>query len=445
MTHHKKILFTFIIFMTILSITFNPFSVKAAPLMLNIPAAQVDQLYIGDDYITGKLQQEVPMHYPGNAAYVLFNNKQYYVTDYTVENDVNFRLKLPKALEAGDTLNYLAITGNVLDPVAYPGQVSYKMAGPFTPIEKANIQVNYVDEANQTLATCDTLSGKLGETYATSPKTIDGYDVKATPTNATGTYTTNTETIQVNYVYEKPAVEGANVSVDYIDESTTESIAPTETLSGKKGKTFQAEFKEIDGYELCETSSNQSGTFTDQPQSVIFKYKKIKTPAKVAKDVTVTYKDTEGNQLAEPIILKGDLGATFETETKSFKGYKSTKPPFNHVGLFTNETQEVAYVYSKDSEGVTPTNPSEPPTKEISNKEDSTDLIIPQITDNARKSTKQSIRHMSNTPSEKTFKQPSNTIKLPKTGDTNNNLLVFIGFILLVGGVYIIISRKIVK
>lgn len=225
MKHTKKITFSFIIFMTILSITFNPFSAKAAPLMLNLPEPQVDQLYIGDDYITGKLQQEVPMHYPGNAAYVLFNNKQYNITDYTVENDVNFRLKLPKTLEAGDTLNYFTITGNVLDPVAYPGQESYKLAGPFTPIEKANIQVNYVDETNQTLATSDTLSGKLGETYTTSPKAIDGYQVKETPTNATGTYTTNTETIQVNYVYEKTAVEGANVSVEYIDEATNESIA----------------------------------------------------------------------------------------------------------------------------------------------------------------------------------------------------------------------------
>lgn len=258
MKHAKKSLFTFIIFMTILSITFNPFSAKAAPLMLNLPAPQVDQLYIGDDYITGKLQQEVPMHYPGNAAYVLFNNKQYNITDYTVENDVNFRLKLPKTLEAGDTLNYFTITGNVLDPVAYPGQESYKLAGPFSPIEKANIQVNYVDETNQTLATSDTLSGKLGETYTTSPKAIDGYQVKETPTNATGTYTTNTETIQINYVYEKTAVEGANVSVEYINEATNESIAPTETLSGKIGTTFQAEVKEIDGYELSQVPSNQS-------------------------------------------------------------------------------------------------------------------------------------------------------------------------------------------
>ncbi|MBC1377583.1 MucBP domain-containing protein [Listeria innocua] len=439
MKHHKKTLFTFIIFMTILSITFNPFSAKAAPLMLNIPAPQVDQLYIGDDYITGKLQQEVPMHYPGNAAYVLFNNKQYYITDYTVENDVNFRLKLPKTLEAGDTLNYLAITGNVLDPVAHPGQESYKMAGPFTPIEKANIQVNYVDEANQTLATSDTLSGKLGETYTTTPKAIDGYQVKETPTNATGTYTTNTETIQVNYVYEKSAVEGANVTIDYIDEATNESIAPTETLSGKMGETFQAEVKEIDGYELSEMPSNQSGTYTDQPQSVIFKYKKITTPVEVAKDVTVTYKDTEGNQLAEPVILKGDIGSTFETEAKSFKGYKLTKTPVNHTELFTNETQEVAYVYSKDSEVVAPINPSKPPTND-----NSTDLIVSHITDNAIKSTNKSITHLRNTPAEKPFKT-SSVIQLPKTGDTNTNLLVFIGFILLVGGTYIIISRKIAK
>lgn len=354
MKHAKKSLFTFIIFMTILSITFNPFSAKAAPLMLNLPAPQVDQLYIGDDYITGKLQQEVPMHYPGNAAYVLFNNKQYNITDYTVENDVNFRLKLPKTLEAGDTLNYFTITGNVLDPVAYPGQESYKLAGPFSPIEKANIQVNYVDETNQTLATSDTLSGKLGETYTTSPKAIDGYQVKETPTNATGTYTTNTETIQINYVYEKTAVEGANVSVEYINEATNESIAPTETLSGKIGTTFQAEVKEIDGYELSQVPSNQSGTYTDQTQSVIFKYKKITTPVEVAKDVTVTYKDTKGNQLADPVILKGDIGSTFETEAKSFKGYKLTKTPSNHSSVFTSDSQEVEYVYSKDDAVITP-------------------------------------------------------------------------------------------
>lgn len=175
MKQHRRSIFILIIFMSIISLTFNPFSAKAAPLMLNIPAPQVDPLYIGDDYITGKLQQEVPMQYPGNAAYVLLNNKQYYITDYTVENAESFRLKLPKTLEPGDTLNYFTITGSVIDPVAYPGQVSYKLAGPFTAIEKTRVQINFVDEAGHTLAPSDTMSGKLGEEYKTLPKTIDGF------------------------------------------------------------------------------------------------------------------------------------------------------------------------------------------------------------------------------------------------------------------------------
>ncbi|EAD1384157.1 LPXTG cell wall anchor domain-containing protein [Listeria monocytogenes] len=421
MKHKKKTLFIFILFMTILSLTFQPFSAKAEPLMLILPAPQVDQLYIGDDYITGKLQQEVPMDYPGDAAYVLFNNKQYNITDYTVENNVNFRLKLPKTLEAGDTLNYFTITGRVIDPVAYPGQESYTLAGPFTPIEKAKLQVNYVDEANQTLATSETMSGKLGESYITTPKTIDGYQVKETPANATGTYTTNTETIQVNYIYEKTVAEGANVSVEYIDEATNEIIAPTEMLSGKIGEPYQAEPKEIAGYELSQTPSNQQGAYTDQSQSVIFKYKKIEPPVKVAKDVTVTYKDTDGKQLADPVILKGDIGTTFETEAKTFKGYKLTKTPSNQSGLFTSDSQEVEYVYSKDSAIITPVTPVNPATPTVPSKNSS------------KKTTTKTVNQTGETTA---------TTALPKTGDSNNNLLLIIGVSLLIGGVYMFTTRR---
>ncbi|EAF1438963.1 LPXTG cell wall anchor domain-containing protein [Listeria monocytogenes] len=421
MKHKKKTLFIFILFMTILSLTFQPFSAKAEPLMLILPAPQVDPLYIGDDYITGKLQQEVPMDYPGDAAYVLFNNKQYNITDYTVENNVNFRLKLPKTLEAGDTLNYFTITGRVIDPVAYPGQESYTLAGPFTPIEKAKLQVNYVDETNQTLATSETMSGKLGESYVTTPKTIDGYQVKETPTNATGTYTTNTETIQVNYIYEKTVAEGANVSVEYIDEATNEIIAPTEMLSGKIGEPYQAEPKEIAGYELSQTPSNQQGAYTDQSQSVIFKYKKIEPPVKVAKDVTVTYKDTDGKQLADPVILKGDIGTTFETEAKAFKGYKLTKTPSNQSGLFTSDSQEVEYVYSKDSAIITPVTPVNPATPTVPSKNSS------------KKTTTKTVKQTGETTA---------TTALPKTGDSDNNLLLIIGVSLLIGGVYMFTTRR---
>ncbi|MCH2812653.1 MucBP domain-containing protein, partial [Listeria monocytogenes] len=56
--------------------------------------------------------------------------------------------------------------------------------------------------------------------------------------------------------------------------------------------------------------------------------------------------------------------STFETEAKSFKGYKLTKPPSNHSSGFTSDSQEVEYVYSKDAAvitpPVTPVNPDNP-------------------------------------------------------------------------------------
>ncbi|MBC1489233.1 MucBP domain-containing protein [Listeria sp. FSL L7-1485] len=491
MKQRRKLYISFLLLFSIVSMTLVPYTAKAAPLMLNIPAPQVDQLYIGDDYITGTLQQEVPMHYPGNGAFVFLNNKQYNVFDYTVENDTYFRLKLPKTLEAGDTLNYFAITGNVLDPVAYPGQESYKMAGPFTPIEKAEIQVNYLDEASQPLTNSDTLKGKIGESYTTTPKAIDGYQLKITPNNATGTFTTNTEVTEVNYVYEIAPSIGENVTVQYIDEATNQAIAQSETLTGNIGASYQAAAKTIDGYELAETPSNQSGIFSADAQTVIYKYKKV-TPPAIAQDITVTYQATDGKTLMGPIILTGNLGTSYETEAKSFVGYTLTKKPANSTGTFTTEAQSVHYIYEKTkpivAEDVTvsyeDTNGNvlsdsiilkgnvgeifeteaksfvgytltKQPTNKIGtfttsaqdvlyvytkNKDNA--KIIPReplkLTGIASKSTEKA----NLATSQSLTKMPNS---LPKTGDTSSNTPLIIGIILIIGAGYMITARKKIK
>lgn len=429
----------------IISMTFVPFSAKAEPLILNIPAPVVDQLYIGDDYITGTLQQEIPMHYPGNGAFVFLNNRQYNIFDYTVENDTYFRLKLPKTLEAGDTLNYFAITGNVLDPIAYPGQESYKMAGPFTPIEKAKIQVNYLDEANQPLVNSETLTGKLGESYTTSPKAIQGYQLKTTPANATGAFTTNTDVIEVNYLYEKIPAQGENITVQYIDETTNQEIAETETLSGELGEQYQSEAKIIDGYELSETPENQSGTFTNDAQTVIYKYTKIAAP-NVAQAVTVNYKDTEGKELTKPIILTGSLGETFETETKTFTGYTLTKLPANKNGTFTTDIQVVNYLYTKNEDSNTTTpdkdkqlTPAVAPNNTLKPEEQTK-----RIAEKAIQATKQSItKRIAKKPVQTTNQSITKAeSSLPATGDSNSKFPLIIGSLLILGTGYFFISRK---
>ena len=63
------------------------------------------------------------------------------------------------------------------------------------------VLVKYVDEDGNEIATSNTLTGKVGDPYTTSAKTISGYTLKTTPANANGTYATST--ITVTYVYKK--------------------------------------------------------------------------------------------------------------------------------------------------------------------------------------------------------------------------------------------------
>lgn len=155
---------------------------------------------------------------------------------------------------------------------------------------------------------------------------------------------------------------------------------------------------------------------------------------KVVKDVTVTYKDTDGKQLANPVILKGDIGTTFETEAKAFKGYKLTKTPSNQSGLFTSDSQEVEYVYSKDSAIITPVTPVNPDNP-IINPVKPVNPATPTVP--SKNSSKKTTTKTVNQTGETTA-----TTALPKTGDSNNNLLLIIGVSLLIGGVYMFTTRR---
>ncbi|WP_236994458.1 MucBP domain-containing protein, partial [Listeria monocytogenes] len=53
----------------------------------------------------------------------------------------------------------------------------------------------YVDADGNELATSDTLNGKIDATYQTTAKSLSGWAVKTTPTNATGVFTNANQTV----------------------------------------------------------------------------------------------------------------------------------------------------------------------------------------------------------------------------------------------------------
>ncbi|MBK0146405.1 MucBP domain-containing protein, partial [Enterococcus sp. S77] len=87
---------------------------------------------------------------------------------------------------------------------------------------------------------------------------------------------------------------------------------------------------------------NASGVFSEDPQEVVYIYNRSD-----AAPVTVKYKDSEGNQLGEPTILSGKVGLPYDSEPKEISGWYVVETPSNASGIFSEEAQEVVYVYER--------------------------------------------------------------------------------------------------
>lgn len=135
------------------------------------------------------------------------------------------------------------------------------------------ITVNYRNSTGQKIAKSEVLTGNIGESYSTQPKTIAGYTLTTIPPNAKGTFTTNAQT--VTYMYTPIAISALPVTVNYLDE-TGKEIADSVVLNGRVGEAYNTLAKEIDGYTLIKTPTNANGVFSAEAQSIDYIYRKNK-------------------------------------------------------------------------------------------------------------------------------------------------------------------------
>ncbi|EAV9820893.1 LPXTG cell wall anchor domain-containing protein [Listeria monocytogenes] len=135
------------------------------------------------------------------------------------------------------------------------------------------ITVDYRSSTGQKISKSEVLTGNIGESYSTQPKTIAGYTLTTTPPNAKGTFTTNAQT--VTYMYTPIAISALPVTVNYLDENGKE-IADSVVLNGRVGEAYNTLAKEIDGYTLIKTPTNANGVFTAEAQSIDYIYRKNK-------------------------------------------------------------------------------------------------------------------------------------------------------------------------
>ncbi|EGK1784994.1 LPXTG cell wall anchor domain-containing protein [Listeria monocytogenes] len=268
----------------------------------------------------------------------------------------------------------------------------------------APVTVKYIDEDGNELATPDTLNGKIDAPYQATAKSLSGWTVKTTPANANGVFTDTNQT--VTYVYEK--ADGAPVTVKYLDSDGNELATP-DTLNGKIDAPYQATAKNLSGWVVKTTPANANGTFTDTNQTVTYVYEKAD-----GAPVTVKYVDADGNELATPDTLNGKLDTSYAATAKNLSGWKLTSTPANAKGVFTTDAQTVTFVYAKQEDD---------PKKEDKNK---TPIKISENKPKASKVT--------------TIKKQT---KLPKTGDNQQDSILFglVGTCFVLLGIYSI-SKK---
>ncbi|MBC2183916.1 class 1 internalin InlJ [Listeria sp. FSL L7-0233] len=231
-----------------------------------------------------------------------------------------------------------AIVGTVTTPFEDP-----------QPIKGEDITVHYLDDKGEKLAADEVLSGNLDDPYTSSAKGIPDYTLTTIPDNATGTFTTTSQS--VTYVYTKNIVVAEPVTVNYVDD-TGKTLAPSETLNGNVGDTYDATAKQIDGYTLSTEPTNATGQFTSSAQTVNYIYTKNPAPEKGI--VEIHYVDENNKQLSSATEISGTIGDNYTTEPKTIDGYTLTTTPDNATGTFNTSSQTVTYVYTKNIEAAQP-------------------------------------------------------------------------------------------
>ncbi|NLR10534.1 MucBP domain-containing protein [Lactobacillus sp. HBUAS51381] len=160
-----------------------------------------------------------------------------------------------------------------------------------------------------------------------------------------GYYDATGSRITTYYIpYVTNAQAAAPVTVHYTSQ-TGATIAPDTVLNdGAVGQTYTATPQTITGYTLDQSKLpvNATGTFSTTAVDVTYVYDQND-----GAPVTVTYVDEAGATVAKQQVLTGKYGEAYITQAQSVTGYTLQKVQGPATGTFTDQAQQVVYIYTK--------------------------------------------------------------------------------------------------
>ncbi|MBC1489723.1 MucBP domain-containing protein [Listeria sp. FSL L7-1485] len=179
----------------------------------------------------------------------------------------------------------------------------------------ADVSVKYVDADGNELAAAETLSGNVDESYTSEAKTIDGWTLKETPANATGTFTDQAQT--VTYVYEKNTDDNVTPTpVDPDDNNNSTDDPDTQSDDSSNIPSDNSATDSSDNSADSPTDKDAVKSNSDSKSSNASDVKESATTPQVS-DNAATAKTQTGNPASTTTIAKNSLPKTGDNALQS--------------------------------------------------------------------------------------------------------------------------------
>ena len=134
------------------------------------------------------------------------------------------------------------------------------------PVHQGTVRAVYIDQDGNEVAQAELRILKIGDSYTTQAKEINGYTLEKMPDNASGKVVGgNTE---VQYIYQK--IVNANASYQFVDDTENEkNVGNAVTLTGRIGTTISTNLQVPVNYQLANGQSLPSSVMIQNNAGVI--------------------------------------------------------------------------------------------------------------------------------------------------------------------------------
>ncbi|MBC1558644.1 hypothetical protein HB911_08030 [Listeria booriae] len=198
------------------------------------------------------------------------------------------------------------------------------------------VTVAYETEAGDVLAEPVVLQGMQEFSYEAVAKAIDGYTLVAEPSNATGVFTDQPQTVR--FVYKK--VETGSVHVHYVD-AEGKTVRESDVHTGNIGDTYQLTWPTIAGYQVKEAPT-PAGQYTSEAQEITLVYIPAQEPKGI---VAVQYVDDAGKVLRAQDRYEGKVGEGYTLTWPTIPEYRLVQTP-EAKGTYEEGVTTLRVVYS---------------------------------------------------------------------------------------------------